>query len=230
MPQKNKPKGKGILYIKLSSMVDLARYAYNFDFSSKSLILYKNGGTARLVALGECIKENVIAYYINIDTQHSFIKYTFPSSMGQTETAHFSERVDGSEKDFINIFNVDLSSFKEVKGFGKGDVLQIRVSSDRDLVHAMIKKSVREESFATLYEFEAKGKRFISGFDLIDELSDDRKTFYYAETKDKSRGGFAKYSYSSNTFEFAETVGEHSYIYIKIVKLAEPFPFFKMPD
>ena len=82
----------------------------------------------------------------------------------------------------------------------------------------------------TLYAFSMKGKSFLCGFDMIDELCDDRKTFYYAAVKDKKRGGFAKYGYADNTFGFTDTVGEHSYIYIKIINLAEPFQFFKMPD
>ncbi len=230
MPKRDKPKGKGILYVRVATLTDLARYAYNFDFSSKSLILSRSGGHARLLALGESIKESVIAYFIDAEGEQSFVKYSFPSSADQRETARLSGAAEGSEKDYINIFAVDLGAFRELKAPGKDDVVQIKMGSAEDLVHATIKKSVREESFATLYAFEAKGKRFICGFDLIDELTDDRKTFYYAETKDKGKGGFAKYSYSSNTFEFAETVGEHSYIYIKIVRLAEPFPFFKMPD
>lgn len=230
MPSKNKPKGKGILYVKLSSMADLARYAYNFDFSSKSIILSRQQGKPRLIALGECIKESVIGYYVSVETQHSFIRYSFPSSSDITESAVFSETAEGSEKDHISIFRVDLGDFRELKAAGRDDVQQIKVETTQDLMHAAIKKSLREESFALLYAFEARGRRFICGFDLIDELADDRKTFYYAETKDKTKGGFARYSYSSNTFEFAETVGEHSYIYIKIISLAEPFPFFKMPD
>lgn len=227
---KSKPKGKGILYVKVSSMADLARYAYNFDFSSKSLILNKTGNGSRLMVLGECVKEAVIAYYINVDAPHKFIRYAFPASAGEQESARFAESAEGSEKDYINIFEADLGAFKELKGVGKNDVLQIRVGSVEDLMHAAIKKAIKEESFACLYAFEKEGKRFVCGFDLIEELADDRKTFYYAVAKDKKRGGFAKYSYATNTFEFAEAVGEHSYIYIKIINLAEPLPFFKMPD
>ncbi|MEM3839207.1 MAG: hypothetical protein QXF01_01360 [Candidatus Micrarchaeaceae archaeon] len=224
----NKPKGKGILYVKLSSLTDLARYAYNFDFSSKSLILDRRGGTPRLIALGEMVGDAVIAYYINIDTGHSFVKYSFPYSLDQTESAHFSDSAY-SEKEYINIFNVDLGNFKEQK-VGSSSVIAVKVNSANDLVHAAIKKSLREESFATLYEFELGKKRYMAGFDLIEELADDRKTFYYAETKDRHKGGFVKYSYANNTFEFTETVGEHSYIYARVISLAEPFPFFKVPD
>ncbi len=220
----------GILYVKAASLTDLARYVYNFDFTSGSLILSKSGGVPRLVAIGERINGLTVAYYINIDAPHGFVRYSFPSLPGERESASFTESSDASEKGCISILRVDLGPFKEARSARKEDILQVRMAGPEELVHAAVRKSVRDEYFASIYAFRHRDMTILCGFDLIDELADDRKTFYYAAVKSTVAGGFARYSHERNSFDFTETVGEHSYIYIKIIGLAEPFPFFKMPE
>ncbi|MCL5419927.1 MAG: hypothetical protein M1354_03570 [Candidatus Marsarchaeota archaeon] len=232
MPE-SKPKqkrGKSILYVKAASMVDMARYAYNFDFSSKSMIADASRGHPRLLVLGESIGDAIMAYYINYDNPRSFIRYTFPSSSGERESAAFADSAEGPGKHSINVLRMSLDAFCEAKNAGRRDAIGIRMGSPEDLAHAAIKRAVKEESFISLYAFEYRGKTVLCGFDLIEELMDEKKTFYYAVLKDKRKAGFAKYSYADNTFEFTDTVEEHSFIYVKIINLAEPFPFFKMPD
>lgn len=231
MPKRKEKNEKEILYVKLASAVDLARYAYNFDFTSRSLLQFKaESGVTRVVCLGEAIGNVTLGYYVNIDSPSAVAIYNFPSSRDERESVRFAGNAEGNEKKGIGMINLDLSVFGKAKGVGKGEIMLIKVGSPEDLVHATIKRTVNEEAFMNLYAFDYKGKSILCCFDLIQELADDRKTFYYAVLKDKKRAGFAKYSYANNTFEFTETVEEHSYIYVKIINLAEPFQFFKMPE
>ncbi len=231
MPKGKEKNAKEILYVKLASAVDLARHAYNFDFTSRSLIQKAaKSGVTQVFCLGECIGNVTIAYYVNIDSPSAVAVYNFPSSRDERETVRFTGAGEGNEKNRIGILDIDLSAFGQAKNVRKDEIVMIRVGSPEDLVHATIKRTMSEESFMSLYAFDYKGRTILCCFDLLQELMDDKKTFYYAVLKDKGRAGFAKYSYADNTFEFTDTVEEHSFIYVKIINLAEPFPFFKMPE
>ena len=225
MPKGGKAKHeRSIIYVKAASLADICRFAFNADFTSRSLIFFKG----RLMAIGEQIGNTLVAYYVHADKKENCVRYKFSSSAKEPEIAEFADAIDEG-KSGMNIIEVNLGYIKEAKDVEKDQIEQISIPSPGDLMNAAVKKAVREESFMSLYSFVYNNKRYIAGFELLDELSNEKKTFYYSMLKNNSTAGYAKYKYSDNTFEFTETVEEHSYIYVKIINLAEPFQFFK-PD
>jgi hypothetical protein len=225
VPKSKEKHEKSILYIKAASLNDLCRWVFDFDFTSRSLV-YSKG---RLIALGESVGETTLAYYVNIEAESRLISYKFPSSAREPETAHFIRQADESNKNVINVIHMDLGWMKEAKKVEKDSISVIRMESPEDIFNATVKRAVREEAFMYAYSFVSGKKRYICGFDLLDELAGEKKTFYYAALSNTSTAGFVRYKYTDNTFEFTDTVEEHSYIYVKIINLAEPFQFFK-PD
>jgi len=103
----------------------------------------------------------------------------------------------------------------------------IKVGRYESLVKSLVKKAVEKEEIEKAYIFEKNSKYYIGVFDLLEELTDNKKSFYYAELKEYSESSFIRYNYSSDKIEFTKDFGEHSYLYIKLINLAEPFPFFK---
>lgn len=214
--------------MKVASLGDLCRLAANLDFSSESLIRDSKDGE-RIMLLGEGMGNTVVAYYVETKEKGSLIKYTFPEHGRYLENVEFVQGAEAQPNHYISILSADLGSFKSTKKINPKDVLQIRMGSPGDIINAVIRKAVRNEALLHLYAFKEKGKTVICGFDLLDQLNDDQRTFYYAMAKEEP-SGFARYSYSTNRFEFTNTVGEYSYMYVKIINLAEKFPFFKVPD
>ena len=225
MPKSKPKQGKSILYVKVASLADICRYAFSFDFASKSLLM--PNGDNKIIALGECIGDTTIAYYVHAQPGSKILHYTFPSSADNREKVGFAERMDDQGRGYLRIISLDLSHFTRARSLGKDDVSLVEIRLPEDMMAAAIKKAIREENFMHLYSFEYGEKRYLCGFDLFDELADDRKTLYYSVLGSRSTAGFARYKYLDNTFDFTDTVEEHSYIYVKIINLAEPFQFFK---
>ncbi len=183
-----------------------------------------------MFVIGPGIADTPIIYYIEIPAKESGISYTYPTSVGQQENAHFTTLAEHDQGHYMNIISIEEHTFTQATGVPKKGIELVRLSSAADLVLAAIKKSTQTESLCSLYTFSDGGKTFISGFDLIEELSDDTRILYYAEAKGLGDAKFARYKYSENKVDFTDFVGEHSYMYAKIIPLAEPFSFFKMPD
>ena len=226
---KKEDASKKIAYIKVKSAKDLARMAFSGDFSSRSLLSSDSGGRHRLMLLGEQIADTVLAYYCETDSKSRGLLYSGGDSADSAEKVDFYEKDPGMEKGFLDIFDVDITAFAN----GKIDVKSVslvRVKSTDMLVKMAIKSAVKEESIRQLYLFSRGGRQALGGFDLIDELNDDKRSFYYSFPVSIREAAFAKYDYKSGRVEFSDRIGEYSYMFLKIINLAEPFPFFKVPD
>jgi hypothetical protein len=220
-----------MIYVKLESLESLARLACNFDYTSASILCAGFGSTQRIFVVVESIGDSPIAYYINVPGKESLISYTYPDSPGQNENAHFVKSAEHDQGvSSMAIIHIEGMAFSGASKVPKSSIHWIRLSSANDVVTAAIRKSAGTESLCNLYSFSFNGKSVICGFDLIDELGSESKLLYYAISSDQNGAKFARYKYSENKVDFTDCIGEHSYMYAKIIPLAEPFPFFNMPD
>jgi hypothetical protein len=223
MPSKKvKNKAKKILPIKAKSVLDIIRGACSFDTYSKDLLAFRKGNKNFLYLLGEELDDTIIAYYVNTDEIGEFAIY---SATTEGEQLNFSnEYKEQFNAHYINIILLESFPFEERKG---EEPIIIKVERYESLIKSLVKKAVEKEEIEKAYIFENKSKYYIGVFDLLEELTDNKKTFYYAELKEYSESSFIRYNYSSDKIEFTKDFGEHSYLYVKLINLAEPFPFFK---
>ena len=220
--KKRKSKAKKILPIKAKSVLDIIRGACSFDTYSKDLLAFKKENKNFLYLLGEELDDTVIAYYVSTDKIGEFAIY---SATAEGEKLDFSnEYKEQFNAHYINILPLESLPFEERKG---EEPIMIKVGRYESLVKSLVKKAVEKEEIEKAYIFEKNSKYYIGVFDLLEELTDNKKSFYYAELKEYSESSFIRYNYSSDKIEFTKDFGEHSYLYIKLINLAEPFPFFK---
>lgn len=222
------PKSNSILYVKLASLNDLARHACNYDYTASSIICLKKQQGYMLMTFGEQVDGATIAYYVNSPQSEKLISYTYPSSNGQGENTHFVKEMGTHPDHFMNIIGMDGRNMKEAKKLKP--MLAVKVESPQELVMAVIKSGVEHGSLPHMYSF-TKGKgTVICAFDIVEELAEGPKTLYYATMEKNPNACFARYKYTENKVDFTACMGEHSYMYAKIINLAEPFQFFKMPE
>ena len=220
--KKGRSKAKKILPIKAKSILDIVRGACSFDTYSKDLLAFKKGNKNFLYLLGEELDDTVIAYYANTGEIGEFAIY---SATTEGEQLNFSnEYKEQFNAHYINILPLGSFPFEERKG---EEPIIIKVERYESLIKSLVKKAVEKEEIEEAYIFEKDNKYYIAVFDLIEELTDSKKSFYYAELKEYSESSFIRYNYSSDKIEFTKDFGEHSYLYVKLINLAEPFPFFK---
>ncbi len=221
-------KSNSILYVKLASLDDLCRYASNFDYTASNIISVKSSNSHSLIVFGEHLEGAVVAYYINTPSAERMICYTYPSSISQSENSHFVTEMGSPPNHFMNILDIDGKNLKKNTKAPKVPI--VKVGSVDELVIAVIRKGIANECFAQMYSFNNGKNTVFCAFDILEELSEGPTTLYYAVSNKNQNAGFARYKYTENKVDFTGYMGEHSYMYAKIIKLAEPFPFFKMPD
>ncbi|VVB77300.1 Uncharacterised protein [uncultured archaeon] len=119
-----------------------------------------------------------------------------------------------------------MSSFPKAKKIGRQAVELIEARSAVDLISAAIKKASKEETLATVFSFTLKGRKVLAAFDLVEALSNSKPVLYFASYEGKT-ASFARYDYKEDSLDFVDFVGEHTFMYAKVINLAEPFPFFK---
>ncbi|MCL5413046.1 MAG: hypothetical protein M1569_01430 [Candidatus Marsarchaeota archaeon] len=226
---KRKEMPKSIIYIKLKSLDDLCRYASNFDYTNSCIMSIKSGGGLRLFAIGESVCDSSIAYYVNIERQEHMISYTYPMP-GESENSHFLESPSLQQHYYMGIINISSAGFREAKALKGKEPAIVRLEAPIDLIIAAIKRGVSSESIPQIYAFDCKGKLIMCCFDVIEELADDNHIMYYTVADSTGSSNFVRYKYNENKIDFTDYMGEHSYMYAKIINLAEPFPFFKMPN
>ncbi|MDE1855168.1 MAG: hypothetical protein KGH57_02510 [Candidatus Micrarchaeota archaeon] len=219
--KKDKEESK-IFYLRAVSVEDLCRYACKFDFTSDTLLL----SNSRLIALGERIGETQIAYYAATKESGSVLLYE-PAGYETKERASFTTNTDLPNKQYINVMRVDLGKFATTSTIASKGVQLIAVEDPVDLVRAVIRNASHDEKLAHVYSFSVGAKRALGAFDVIDGLSNDRLAFFYAYTGSSKNGNFARYDYRNNVLDFVNSMEGHSYMYAKIINLAEPFPFLE---
>ncbi len=229
MPKSKKEAKGSISYIRAESIEDIARRACRFDYTADILLLSKAAKGNDLISFGGRIKDTILAYYVNVKEAGRIIRYA-PASEEAGEKAEFvpSIKADTTNSYYINVMKADLAGFSRAKGIDAKAVESIAVESAIDLVSAVIKKTSKEDSaFAHVYSFPFKGKRILAAFDVVGSLSNDRPAFFFAPFEGRTKG-FARYDYREDRLDFTDRVGEHAYLYAKVINLAEPFPFFRL--
>ena len=212
-------------FIKAASVADLCRYAYKFDFTSDSLLADSIPGGDRVMALGERINDKfLLIYYADVKGAKGMIEYS-PPAEGAEAFRFVDQR---TSKTCINVLRCSILSSSTQKKKPQAELFTMKMGSVDDIVKAAIGGS-DSDHIPHLYSFDYKGKHILCGFNLIDAFHNGASSIYYAVSQKPLPGSFARYNYNGDSVEISERVGEHSYMYVKIINLTEPFPFFSEP-
>lgn len=215
-----------MFFLRAESVADVCRRACSFTFNPYTLLLARFKGEDRLIDLGSNIGKTQLAYYAPTKERGSLVIYE-PATEGREEKVTFTDHTDAPNKYCINVMRIDLGSFEVATEIDAKDVQQLRVGSELELVRAAIGKSAKDEQMNNIYAFSLGGKKVLAAFEIVPELSNDKPMFYYAVSESRVLGNFARYDYKNNTLDFSDSVGDHAYMYAKVINLAESFPFLK---
>ena len=219
MAKKKEKENNLLVPIKLDSLDDMARLSYNFNFTSDSIFASRSGNGAVIYSIGEKLDGLLLVYSLDIRDPMRFLLYKAPEN-SEPEKAKLSQTIDEGWQP-INILSMRIESL----GFAKASVKKrfkfMELGSFEDLVKLAIHSSSDDENtLACLYCFADGRNSTVYGIDLIDRLHDGNCTVYYAVTETGMKKGFAIYDYKSGKAAFTDRVGEHSYMYLKIINLA----------
>ncbi len=224
--KEKRPSRPSAQFVKLASLADLARNATTFSDSARPIFALKTGSAYRLFEQGPKAGDAKIIFYVETKASSSFLCYK-PAGNVDREIAELRETVSftpqGSEMHSMPIIEIKQSPFEEKK---TASAMNVAVAEYTAIIKGTITKSLGSESIGKVYAFRSGKKAYIGTFSLMEE-EDDQKVFCYAQIEARSAFAFYRYNYQTDKVEPTDVFGEHQYLYVRVINLAQPFSFFK---
>ncbi|MEM3841198.1 MAG: hypothetical protein QXN59_00675 [Candidatus Micrarchaeaceae archaeon] len=214
--------------IKLLSPLDLARYVSDSYLQNAPVMLIKNAsGRYSIVAYGENLKKSRIAYYAELQSKPSYMAYRIIDGKEKLSFSADAALQEGIH--FLRIVPIEMQ-YNKFSFSAKPKVLSIYSNNAISLAkHIALRSSMNEMGTDKVYSFIKDGERFIGSFDVMPE--DDIQTFVYAKMHDTKIFNFFRYNYTADTIEETDALYNSSDVYVRVINLAEPFPFvLDMPE
>jgi hypothetical protein len=207
-------------FVKLASLIDLARYVCDFTPTLPPIYSFKEDGKYRFFSEGEKIDDTRLIYYTESDSTGRYGIYA-PVNQSAKESFHVLDRY---EKDDYKVYKFNIVEFlsrpykeKDVKA---GTIAYVRIKEPEPLVTALMSRGMSEEMMNKVYLFSHNGETFVGTFDLLG--ADDTRVFLFSKIEMKEPCGFFRYSYATDKLEGTNEPFESQYTYVRIINLAEP--------
>ncbi len=225
-PKKKKEKGIFAYYVELESPLDLARHSFGYTPGHVKAI--KEGGKFKLISMGEKFVDVRLIYYTTVDRISSFFVYN-PGSSDSKERFEIREKVPQEQSDFksykapiVELLSNPYTESKDLKKGGK--VMKIEVKDFNAFVKSLANYAQDDEPPPKLYSFFSGKDHIIGTFDFFHEGG--AKIFTFAKTNIKETFSALSYSYITDLIEPVNSFVEKSTVYIRVINLKKPFPFF----
>lgn len=212
-------------YVEVESGLDLARQAFGYGHAHIKAI--KEGKSYRLICTGEKIGKLRMLYYTDIDKIGGFMVYEPESESG--ERIRIKETVTADATDYRSfrapIIELLSNPYMKTEDFKKaGNVMKVEIKDPNALVKAIAGYANEEDTMPKLYAFFDGKDHIIGTFEIIRES--DVRIFAYAKIQISESFGALSYNYTNDTVQPAKSFAEKLMVYIRIINLKKPFPFF----
>jgi hypothetical protein len=229
MPKKKSKKTDVVTYVvKAASLLDLVRNACTIS-SAPLIFASKQGEKYRLMLTAERLNDARVLYYFDTDKIAKFCIYR---PVGENESIEMKDSIDGEEHDYktykVQIMELLNNPFADYFGDkapqSKTDLLIFKVKDYESIIRGSLSIAAESEKMGKVYYFENNGKKYICSFG---EMDDSSNAVVYAEVGTQNLFNFIHYNYTNNKIEFLKALEGSTSVPLAVIRLAEPFPFFK---
>lgn len=213
-------------FIEVESFKDFARLVCSFEKIALPVFRFKMKEENILSVQFDVFRNTPIFYYIKIKDKGNFIEYNYKNGV---EVAKLNIVTDNTARIYAPIIAIDKSPEIFCEGFISEDIneqkcMVMKVEDFASICKVALYKISYDETPLPLFMFPNNNKWILGAFTRMDEI-DDTSIFFYIELDNKPEFNFVKYS--SSNFEktgITNDLGEHGYLYGKIIKLSEKHP------
>ena len=213
-------------YVEVESPLDLVRHA--FGYTSGHLKAVKSNSKYNLLSMGERLGEIRMIYYVQMDKIGNFFVY-YPATAYSPEKFEIRDKLISDPSDYktykapiVELVTFPYLEEKDMKKSGK--IIKIEIKDSNALVKSLANYANEDEPLPKLYAFYKGNDHIIGTFDFFHESG--ARIFTYAKIDIKEKFGALSYTYTTDSIEPANTFSEKSAIYIRVINLKKPFPFF----
>lgn len=212
-------------YIELESELDFARQAVD----SSNIKALKEGAKYRLIDPAEKLGDVRLVYYTMVPKVSNFLVYN-PGYSGSKEVYEIKDTI-AEHADYRSfrapIVELVTNPYSEVKDLKKaGKIMKVEVKDYKALVKSVAGRARDEDTPSKLYAFFNGSDHILGTFEFFRE--GEIRIFAYAKTQPKEKFNALNYNYSSNLIQPVNSFmfPDNSSIYIRVINLKKPFPFF----
>jgi hypothetical protein len=222
---KNK-KGIDAYFLELKSPLDLARYVCDFgSFIEPINAVRSSKDHYILFSRGEKIGKKSSIYYAETKNLGKIGIYRHGDLVEDFYMIDNIKLFENFKYYRIPIIEIERLPFNSSKAKADG-VTSIEIKDFDSMVKEAISIAVKTETIAKLYAFFDGSKHILGAFDIMNG-DDDNKIFWYSTIDNNEEFNFLRYDYNSDIVEEVNVSDENpSFIYVKVINLAEKFPFF----
>ncbi len=232
MPTKKGKSGVGssACYLKLNSVLDLAREACDFTGSVSPINAVKEGKSYRLFVMGEKIGDVRLLYYCDSNKIGKFCVYSPGEESVREEEFEIKDDISVEAPD-LRLYKIPIIEFVKSpygsKVNAKPEMQLVQVKDFASIVKVLISELAGEESGAPkVYGFFYKGEHFIGSYEIFHE--GDTRFLAFAKVGQKGLFNSISYNYLDGRVETSNSFIGKSHMYVRVINLAEPFPSFKL--
>lgn len=222
--EKSKEKELYAYYVEVDSPLDLARQM--FDYAPGHVKALKENSKYKLVFSGEKFGEIRIIYYFQFEGIGNFLVYTpGTDSIERLDMVDkISERMDFKSYK-APIVELSENPYKEVKDLKRaGKIMKIEARDSNMLIRSVANSAHGEDSMPKMYAFFDGKDHVIGTFNFFHESG--VRIFTYSKTDITGKFAALRYNYTDDSIEPANSFTERAGVYIRVINLKKPFPFF----
>lgn len=212
-------------FIKVSSLMDLARGSCSLGSGASHINAIRQGGKYRLFAVGERLEDTRLIYCFDVDSKGDMLTYNPNAEQEQCEFRNYARALPEDYKSYrIPVLELSKSLYSSRSRLADHTNL-VEVKGVAQLAKAVISDTSGRTDAVNLYAFPYRSRQILGTFSLFRDGAS--KTFAYAIADSQERFSYLRYNYQNDSVEFCRGTAEKSLIYLRIINLEAPFPFFK---
>jgi hypothetical protein len=212
-------------YVRLDSLVDLARLSISIGSGGVHIDAIRQGKGYRLFKEGEKLEDTRLIYCVDVDSKDNVLVYN-PST--DDEECMFKDSIPSNAEDYrkykLPVLEITGKFVYTPRDKLSDHVPLVAVKGLDSFVRSIVTDTSGRTENIKLYSFFHNKQHVVGTFMSFKE---GLRVFEYAVSDAKEKFSYLRYNYLSDSVEPCKNVAEKSMIYIKVINLAEPFPFFK---
>ncbi len=231
MPKKKGKAGgeTAACYIKLNSILDLARNVCDFTGSVSPINAVKENELYHLFTMGEKVGEVRLLYYCDSNSIGKFCVYSPGEESVREEGAEMKDDINAEAPD-LRLYKIPIIEFMKspygAKNSAKPEIKLLPVKDFASLIKVLLSGMGDDSGAPKVYGFFYKGEHFIGSYEIFHD--GEARFLAFAKVDQKRVFNSISYNYLTGQVETSNSFSGKSHMYVRVINLAEPFLSFKL--
>jgi hypothetical protein len=222
-------KPKAPYYVELDGIKDLARLACALEKAPLPIFSMQLHGDHMLATQVDLIMGRPVIYYVRTDSSGEFLAYRNNGGLEDVALVNALTNPSYVYAPIIQVEKIPANMMKSGRVGRNSGYLSIKLKDLTSLAKVSVYKMIYEEPPLPLFLF--KNGTLVMGAFMSAGDNSDAAFFYYIDIDSVPSLPFLKYSAQRpDKPSFTNSIDEHGYLYMKVIKLKKDHPLVRIDD